>query len=129
MDQQVGTLSIILSQIYAGGSKITPPTGLWIGDHHIAEAENGTFLKQRSPKSSFLKKNSRFNLFDDGVDTLSFILSPKFWMWDRNEASYRTWKWRESYFGNVLLNLLEKKAPQKPPFLKKNRTLIYWIIY
>ena len=61
-----------------------PPTGLRSKALHLFDAQNDTFLIKRPPKSPLFEKNLHFDFMDHQVDTLSIILSPKFWVGPSN---------------------------------------------
>ena len=79
LDHQVDTLSLILSPKFrVRAQELSLLKGLMSEAFHIFEARNDTFLIKRPPKSPPFEKILHFDLLDHQVDTLSFILSPKF---------------------------------------------------
>ena len=68
------------------GTKLVPKRDLLLS----SSTWNNTFLIQGPPKSPTFEKKSQIDLLDNEVDTLSFILRPKFYGWGINGAPYGT---------------------------------------
>ena len=66
------------------GPKLGPLRDLRVAIIIFSKHKMASFKNKGPPKAPFLKKKSLFDLLDDKVDILSFNLSPKFCMWDRN---------------------------------------------